>query len=123
MVQRTKSTKPIDRVVAAAGRADAYQRGADSMRPTTPADRAVQRWMSGMAAHFRRLFGERLQGLREQVGLTRNALAVRAGVSPILVTRIESGARSCSFQTAVQIAAALGVELGILAPDPPAVRG
>jgi transcriptional regulator with XRE-family HTH domain len=53
--------------------------------------------------------------------VTRNALAVLAGVSPIAVTRIESGERSCSFQTAVQLAGALGVKLGILAPDPPAV--
>src|SRR5262249_52500065 len=100
-----------------------YQRPADSMPPTTPTERAVQKWISGMAAHFRRLFAERLQELREKAGLTRNALAVRAGVSPILVTRIESGERRWTFQTAVQRGGALGVELGILAPDPPAVRG
>ncbi len=74
------------------------------------------------AAYFRRHFAERLREFREKAGLTRNALAVRAGVSPILVTRIASGKRSCSFQTAVQLAAALGIELGILAPEPPATR-
>ncbi len=85
---RTKSTKRLDRLVAPAGRGEAYQREADKMRPTNPAERATQKWMSGMAEHFRRQFACRLREEREKARMTQYALAKAADVDPAVVQRI-----------------------------------
>lgn len=56
-------------------------------------------------------FATRLRALREAAGITQNALAVRAGVAPILVGRIESGERSLTWATACKLADALSVSV------------
>ncbi len=60
------------------------------------------------------VFARRLRALREAAALTPNALAVRAGLSPIQVMRIESGERGCTWETAVKLADALGCSLDAL---------
>ncbi len=55
--------------------------------------------------------GHRMAELREASGLTRNALAVRAGVDPGFLGHIERGTKSMSLETAQQLASALGVSL------------
>jgi transcriptional regulator with XRE-family HTH domain len=54
---------------------------------------------------------ERLRLLRQQRGLTQEALAEKAGVSVDAVTRIESGRRSPRLDTLERLAAALAVNL------------
>jgi DNA-binding XRE family transcriptional regulator len=119
MAKVAKSTKIIDKPAETRFRATEYEGSAEAMQPATPAESATRKWKGSMRAHFRRRFGKKLQEFREKAGLTRNALGVQAGVAPISIARIESGERSCSFQTAVQLAGALGVEVNVLAPVPP----
>jgi len=52
--------------------------------------------------------------MREQAGLSVRALADKAGVDHSQLLRLESAERSCTLETAVNIAGALGVSLGIL---------
>lgn len=65
-------------------------------------------------------FGRRLRELREAAGLTRNALAARAGIDPIRVHRLEDGTRGDDrpvgyprLDTAIALARALGVGLEV----------
>lgn len=56
-------------------------------------------------------FARRLRELREAAGLTRNALAVRAGVCPSNLDRMERGERACTWETACRLADAIGVSV------------
>jgi transcriptional regulator with XRE-family HTH domain len=71
--------------------------------------------------------GARLKGLREAAGLSQAKLAAGAGVSLRSVQHYEHGKRSFNFETAVQLARALGCTLddlaGIVQPEPPAEPG
>lgn len=67
-----------------------------------------------ISAKKKPIFGRRLQVLREGAGLSKNALAVRAGLSPIQVARIEAGKRGCVWKTACKLAEALGCSLDAL---------
>ena len=70
-----------------------------------------------MSSHFRDRFAKKLKLLREEAGLSLNALAQLASVDHSQLVRLEAGERSCNLETAVQIAAALGVSLGILTDE------
>jgi transcriptional regulator with XRE-family HTH domain len=70
-----------------------------------------------MARHFRKQVAGRLKALRDQAGLSLHALAHRAGVDNSQLVRLEAAERSCTVETAVKIAAALGVSLGLLTDD------
>lgn len=59
-------------------------------------------------------FPARLLVLRERAGLTRYALARRAGLAPIHLTRIEQGLCDPKTATVQRLAAALGVEVAEL---------
>ena len=55
-------------------------------------------------------FGAKLQALREQAGMSQNALARASGLNPASINRLESGERSPSNRTVVeQICDALGL--------------
>jgi transcriptional regulator with XRE-family HTH domain len=60
-------------------------------------------------------FAQRLAALREKAGLTKNALAVLAGVAPIEISRFEQGLRphGPTLRTAARLAGALGGDLGL----------
>jgi ribosome-binding protein aMBF1 (putative translation factor) len=117
MARKKSPTKPIDDLVNAVGRAEAHEKAAADYPETTEPKRITKKWSSGMGKHFRRQFAGRLKTLREGAGLSLNALAQRAGVDHSQLVRLESGERSCTLETAVQIAGALGVSLGILTDD------
>lgn len=55
--------------------------------------------------------GRRVADLRAAAGLTRNALAVRAGVDPGFLGHIERGTKRMSLETAQQLTEALDVSL------------
>jgi len=118
MARKKSPTKPIDDLVSNYARADAYENSASGATTTEP-ERWAKKWSSGMAQHFRRQFAKRLKALRESAGLSLNGLAQLAGVDHSQLVRLESGERSCTLETAVQIAGALGVSLGILTDDNP----
>ena len=116
--KRYKSTKQIDRLVWSSQLAKAYHNAAARPIGDKPEERIVHKWTRGMAEHFRRQFGHRLRETREKAGLSLRALAEQAGVDHAQLVRLESGQRTCTLETAVDIAAALGVNLGILVATP-----
>jgi transcriptional regulator with XRE-family HTH domain len=60
---------------------------------------------------LKRAFGQRVQSLREQAGLTQERLADQIGRSVDTISNIERGANSTRVETAARIAEALGVAL------------
>ena len=56
-------------------------------------------------------FGVKLRALRLAAGLTQQELADRVGTNTVGLSRLENGAVLPSWDTAVRIAAALGVSL------------
>lgn len=63
------------------------------------------------------MHGERARGLRRQRGMSRKAMAVRAGLSQAAVARLGSGPGVWRRgRTLARIAAALGVHISDLAP-------
>lgn len=56
-------------------------------------------------------FGARLRTLREQAGLTQEALAWDCEVSKGFLSRVESGRAAASLDTAIRLADRLGLEL------------
>jgi DNA-binding XRE family transcriptional regulator len=117
MARKKSPTKPIDDLVRNSTYATEYEKVAEGAPATTEPERAGKKWTQGMARLFRIRFAKQLKSLREEAGLSLNGLAQRAGVDHSQLVRLESGERSCTLETAVQIACALGVSLGILTDD------
>ena len=71
---------------------------------------------------FYRAVAQRIAGLREDRGLTQEALAKRASLNKFYVARVEAGAENLSLQTLSRLALALEVApsafLDGLAADP-----
>jgi DNA-binding XRE family transcriptional regulator len=108
------STKPLDRLARSAAMAHDYDLvGAQPPGQTEP-ERVFKKWNDGMARHFRLRFARQLKNLREQAQLSLHGLAEQAGVDHSQLVRLESAQRSCTLETAVKIAGALGVALGLL---------
>jgi transcriptional regulator with XRE-family HTH domain len=63
----------------------------------------------------RPVFGRKLQALRESANLSSADLARRAGVTPQAVAGLEAGARKPDWQTACELARALGVGVAAFA--------
>jgi ribosome-binding protein aMBF1 (putative translation factor) len=117
--KRFKSTKPIDRLIRSAVIAKDYEGVTGQPLGNSEPERITKKWTEGMARHFRERLAQQLKDLREQAGLSLHALAGRAGVDHSQLVRLESAERSCTLETAVKIAGALGVSLGILTDDLP----
>jgi transcriptional regulator with XRE-family HTH domain len=62
-------------------------------------------------------FGERLKELRDKAGLSQQELADKAGIHRVAVARIETGERSPAWDTAMKLAAALGVSCAAFEPQ------
>lgn len=62
-----------------------------------------------MAARAHTIDGDRLERARTQLELTQAALADRAGIHRVTLTRIENGA-GCSLDTVERLATELGVQ-------------
>jgi transcriptional regulator with XRE-family HTH domain len=58
-----------------------------------------------------RTLGQRLQKLRTARGLTRRALAARAGVSVVYIEKLEADERIPTIPTLKRLAAAVGARL------------
>ena len=58
--------------------------------------------------NIREQFGRRLKQLREQRGMTQEALADLSGLHPTYISGIERGRRNVSLENIGRIAAALG---------------
>lgn len=85
----------------------------DPSSPDTRNARQPQRWVTVMD-------GNRLRQLRRQHGLSRDQLAVKAGISQSTVARLEPCPRiTCRSRTLGRLAAALGVQPAALTPDSP----
>lgn len=112
---RYKSTTKLDRAIGAKMRSDIYAE--KSAEPCTNDMRGswVNKWTVGMARVEHDRFVKHLKKLREHAGWSVRELAERAGVDHSQLVRLESGERSCTLETAVNIVGALGVRLGILA--------
>ena len=84
----------------------------EGQRPRTAADR-VERERRYMVA-----LGQRIRGMREERGLTQQAVAEIAGVATDMVSRLENGRyTSPGLRTLLRIADALGVPLASVMPD------
>lgn len=78
----------------------------------TPVDRAPVR-----ARESLRILARRIRALRERHGLTQEDFAQRSGISVSFASLLERGERSPSYETLVQVAAALDVPLSELFRD------
>lgn len=59
-------------------------------------------------------YGKRVRALRERAKLTQQALAIKAGISPSLLTKIEYGlVKSPHVNTLLGVATALASSLGM----------
>ncbi|GEM_PF-969408 len=85
----------------------------DAVRVLT--DPAFSRHMAEEAAGQARRVGSRLRALRHQRGLTAKALAARAGISPVSLSRIETGRHDVVLSTLERLLAAMGCSLRDLA--------
>jgi transcriptional regulator with XRE-family HTH domain len=56
------------------------------------------------------IFAERLRTFRENRNLTKNALAVQAGVDPAFLGHLENGVKTPGWETICKLADALGVK-------------
>jgi len=117
--KRPTPTKPIDDLVKSAANSKAYEDAGVRSEGDNEPQRIARKWSRGMARHFRERFAVQLKTLRERAGLSLHALADKAGVDHSQLVRLESGERTCTLETAVQIAGALGVGLGMLTDDAP----
>ena len=70
--------------------------------------------VEGIAAVGREVLGGRIRDLREEAGLTQEALAAAAGVGRVTLVRVEKGEQSPRFETLAAVARALGKGVGEL---------
>lgn len=62
-------------------------------------------------------FGLQVRAIREQRGLSQEALAAAAGLHRTAVTHIEGATRSATIETVRKLATALGIQPGALLPQ------
>lgn len=62
-----------------------------------------------MSDRILKQFGKRVRQLREQVGLSQEALAAKAGIHRTYMGGVERGERNLCLKNIVRLAAALGV--------------
>jgi transcriptional regulator with XRE-family HTH domain len=75
-----------------------------------------------LEGHLQRL-ARRIRSLREARGLTQEDFAQASGISVSFASLLERGERSPSYETLVQVAAALGVPLAELLRESEAASG
>lgn len=71
---------------------------------------------------YMQALGMRVRALREERGLTQQALAQSAGIATDMVSRLENGHYSSpGLRTLLRIAAGMGTQVASLLPDMPAL--
>lgn len=75
------------------------------------ADPDFRAHLTAQAVRRARRIGTRLRAMRLQAGLTRGALAVKAGVAPTVVADLEAGKREPKIELLASIAVAMGRRL------------
>jgi len=73
----------------------------------------LQRDARERAAELRRVVGVTIRGLREDVGLTKTAVAKAAGIDDSYLGLIEAGAREAGYQVLATVGAVLGADLSV----------
>jgi transcriptional regulator with XRE-family HTH domain len=68
--------------------------------------------------HARKIVGQRLRAVREQRGLSQQALAERSGLTGKFIGEVERGEKSLSIDSLYHLASALGVKMGFLGDVP-----
>ncbi len=71
-------------------------------------DRAYRPRMMAVAGKGRQTLGARIRQVREDAGMTQDALATAAGLGRVTLVRIENGEQSPRYETLVALARALG---------------
>lgn len=66
---------------------------------------------------IRDAFGDRLRGIRGNVGISQEKLAEIAGLHRTYVSSVERGERNVSLETIERLAVALGCTMASLMPD------
>lgn len=66
------------------------------------------------AKKHRREFGERVRARRLELGLSQEALALKAGIDRTYIGGVERGERNPALDNIWRIADALGIEPGVL---------
>jgi transcriptional regulator with XRE-family HTH domain len=72
--------------------------------------------MSASQQH-RRILGATIRATRAEAALSQEALAEKAGLSTVFISRVERGIESPSLDSLVKIAKALGVRVRELVAD------
>lgn len=67
--------------------------------------------------HLRHLLGKRLRALREERGLSQQALGQTAGLTGKFVGEVERGEKSCSIDSLYRMARVLRVPMATLVQD------
>lgn len=70
-----------------------------------------------------RLFGDLVRGRRHEVGLSQEALALKAGVNRSYYASLEAGRRNASLETICRLAVALECDAADLVRGTQAVAG
>ncbi|MBX5484257.1 MAG: helix-turn-helix domain-containing protein [Myxococcaceae bacterium] len=92
------------------------EENAETTREQRPGGESAGR-ASVTAKDSLRLLARRIRALRERHGLTQEDFAQRSGISVSFASLLERGERSPSYETLVQVAAALEVPLAELFRD------
>jgi transcriptional regulator with XRE-family HTH domain len=59
-------------------------------------------------------FGDRVRARRQRLGLSQEALALRASINRTYIASLEAGRRNPSLDLMARLAGALGVDLSVL---------
>jgi DNA-binding XRE family transcriptional regulator len=79
-------------------------------------DASYRQRVEGLAASGRQSIGERIRALRDEAGMTQQALASAAGIGRVTLVRIERGEQSPRYDTLAGLAKALDRSVADLVP-------
>ena len=76
-----------------------------------------RRHLANQAAKSARRVAQRLRELRQERGLTQDAVAKAAGVDRVTISRLENGALQPTFETLARVVAAMGARIQDIAAE------
>jgi DNA-binding XRE family transcriptional regulator len=114
MAKTKKKSTPGQKLWLSLYSADCYDQEAEEIvvPPGTPrlnAESATKRWLEGMSRNLKKRFATGLRQRREELGLTQQELADKAGLTVTAVAMIERGERAPNLDTAARLCWALDV--------------